>query len=178
MVLFVIVLEYVDGVFFLVACLPNLLADGRFLRRISPFSVGNQFSLHFKDPLLYSEDLLALLKLQASEIWRYEPGQHWRYLFRKIDAQGRVIQPGVEFYFDLKFNEKEQLVRWDFSSLFLEIAPAEFLEVSLRSLAGAKNRSREKTIKSKSGFHGDNFSRTAEKTANTSAIRKACQYKR
>ncbi len=118
------------------------------------FSVGNQFSLHFKDPLLYSEDLLALLKLQASEIWRYEPGQHWRYLFRKIDAQGRVIQPGVKFYFDLKFNEKEQLVRWDFSSLFLEIAPAEFLEVSLRSLAGAKIDQGKRQLKANLDFMG------------------------
>jgi len=61
----------------------------------------------------------------------------WRYLFRKIDEQGDLVQPEVKFYFDLGFNEEERLVQWSFSPLFLQIAPAEFLEASIRSLGDA-----------------------------------------
>jgi len=100
-------------------------------------TVADEFNLYFKDPILYSDDLISLSKLQPSSIRKENGGESWRYLFRKIDEQGNLVQPEVKFYFDLYFNEEERLAQWSFSPLFLQIAPAEFLEVSLRSLGEA-----------------------------------------
>jgi hypothetical protein len=101
-------------------------------------SADDQFSIHFKKPLLTSEDFVALSKLQASEEILNESGKNWRYRFRKIDAESNIIEPEITFYFDLKFNKNDHLVQWTFSPLFLAMAPAKFLEVSIRSIAGAK----------------------------------------
>ena len=38
----------------------------------------------------------------------------------------------------MSFNQNDKLVGWSFSSLFLEIAPPRFLEVSLRTIGGAE----------------------------------------
>ena len=100
-------------------------------------TVADEFNVYFKDPILYSDDLISLSRLQPSSIRKEGGGESWRYLFRKIDEQGVLVQPEVTFYFDLDFNGEERLIRWSFSSLFLQIAPAEFLEVSIRSLGGA-----------------------------------------
>ena len=100
-------------------------------------TVEDEFSVLFKAPILYSDDFISLSKLQPSEIITQESGEKWRYWFRKVDEQGTVIRPEVEFYFDLDFNKEKRLTRWTFSSLFLQIAPAEFLELSFRSLGSA-----------------------------------------
>ncbi len=110
-------------------------------------SADNHFSVHFKEPLLYSEDFVYLSKLQPSETRLNGSGKSWRYIFRKLDQQGNLIKPDVSFYFDLYFNKNDLLVEWIFSPLFLEIAPAQFLEVSLRSLAGAEINSGKKQLK-------------------------------
>ena len=102
-----------------------------------------EFSLYFKDPILYGHDFIALSKLQASE----KQPDKWRYWFRKVDEQGQIVQPEVKFYFDLHFNEEQLLTRWSFSSLFLEIAPPAFIEVSLRSLGQAKINQGKKQLK-------------------------------
>ena len=99
--------------------------------------VTDEFNLYFKEPILYSDDFISLARLQPSIIRKEAEGESWRYIFRKIDEQGGLVQPEVKFYFDLDFNEEERLIRWSFSPLFLQIAPAEFLEVSLRSLGVA-----------------------------------------
>jgi hypothetical protein len=49
-----------------------------------------------------------------------------------------MIVPEVKFYSDLTFNKEERIIAWSFSSLFLQIAPPKFLEVSLRSIGGAE----------------------------------------
>ena len=97
----------------------------------------DEFNLYFKDPILYSDDFISLSRLQPSAIRKETAGESWRYIFRKIDERGDLVQPEVKFYFDLDFNEEKRLKRWSFSPLFLQIAPAEFLEVSLRSLGEA-----------------------------------------
>jgi len=101
-------------------------------------TVTDEFSVQFKDPILYSSDFTSLSKLEPSEIKKLKTGESWRYWFRKVDAQQNVIQPEIKFYFDLNYNGEDQLIQWVFSSLFLQIAPAEFLEVSLRSLGSAE----------------------------------------
>jgi len=100
-------------------------------------TVADEFNIYFKDPILYSDDFISLSKLQPSSIRKENGSVRWRYLFRKIDEQGELVQPEVKFYFDLGFNEEERLVQWSFSPLFLQIAPAEFLEASIRSLGDA-----------------------------------------
>jgi len=98
----------------------------------------NIFAVHFKDPILYSDDFVSLSKLQPSSSTPLGNGKRWRYIFRKVDAQQKLIKPGLSFFFDLDFNEDNRIAQWTFSSLFLQIAPPKFLEVSLRSLAGGE----------------------------------------
>lgn len=98
---------------------------------------ADDFTLHFKKPILYSEDFVSLAKLNASEEKPTPTGKQWRYWFRKVDKTGKPVTPKVEFYSDLNFNKENRISDWTFSSLFLEIAPPKFLEVSLRSIGGA-----------------------------------------
>ncbi|MFW5443872.1 MAG: hypothetical protein ACKE51_06170 [Methylococcaceae bacterium] len=101
-------------------------------------TVTDEFSLSFKHPILYSDDFISLSKLQPSTIVALQSGERWRYWFRKVDESGQVIKPEIKFYFDLNFNKEKRLTRWAFSSLFLQIAPAEFLEISVRSIGTAE----------------------------------------
>lgn len=94
------------------------------------------FALHFNHPILYNYDLVSLSKLQPSSIQAISTGSRWRYTFRKVDSQQKLIKPGLSFFFDLDFNRENRVSSWYFSPLFLQIAPPKFLEVSLRSLAG------------------------------------------
>ncbi len=96
------------------------------------------FTLQFKDPILYSKDFVSLSKLYASEDIPTPMGRRWRYWYRKVDANNKPIVPEVKFYTDLNFNKEGRIIAWTFSSLFLQIAPPKFLEVSLRSIGGAE----------------------------------------
>jgi len=104
------------------------------------FSVvsADDFTLQFKKPILYSKDFVSLSRLYASEDMVTQEGRRWRYWFRKIDVNNNLIAPEISFYSDLNFNKEGLLTAWSFSSLFLKIAPAKFLEVSLRSIGGAE----------------------------------------
>lgn len=94
------------------------------------------FAVHFNHPILYNYDLVSLSKLQPSSITKLPNGSRWRYTFRKVDSQQKLIEPGLTFFFDLDFNAQNRVSSWYFSPLFLQIAPTKFLEVSLRALAG------------------------------------------
>lgn len=98
----------------------------------------DDFTLNFKEPILYSQDFVSLSKLHASEDIPTEQGRRWRYWFRKVNADNKVIVPEIKFYSDLNFNKESRITSWSFSSLFLQIAPPKFLEVSLRSIGGAQ----------------------------------------
>jgi len=110
-------------------------------------TASDEFEVLFKDPILYNDDFISLSKLQPSEKAAIETGESWRYWFRKVGQQGNIIQPEVKFYFDLDFNKEERLTEWTFSKLFLQIAPAEFLEISIRSLGGAKINKGKRQLK-------------------------------
>ncbi|MEQ1529790.1 MAG: hypothetical protein ABL925_10765 [Methylococcales bacterium] len=102
-------------------------------------SVTDDFTLHFKEPIMLSQDFVSLSKLYCSlDTPNAEGGRHWRYWFRKMDAKGNIIKPEIKFYSDLNFNKEGRITAWSFSHLFLAIAPPEFLEVSLRSIGGAE----------------------------------------
>jgi hypothetical protein len=94
------------------------------------------FAVHFKDPILYSDDFVSLSKLQPSSSSIINNGKRWRYLFHKVDSQQKLSKPDLTFFFDLDFNQENRILQWIFSPLFLQLAPPKFLEVSLRSLAG------------------------------------------
>jgi len=97
-------------------------------------NAGDDFSVYFKNPLLYSSDFIDLAKLQPSQIEKTAQGEVWHYQFRKIDAKGAIIFPEIGFSVVLAFNQDKRIVRCTFSSLFLQIAPPQFLELSIRSI--------------------------------------------
>ncbi|MGR9012952.1 MAG: hypothetical protein ACU83U_04840 [Gammaproteobacteria bacterium] len=118
------------------------------------FSVeaNNEFTLHFKDPILYSKDFVSLSKLYASQDDPTTSGRRWRYWFRKVDGNNQPIKPEVKFYSDLNFNKENRLIAWSFSSLFLAIAPPKFLEISLRSIGGAEIDKEKQQLKANSAL--------------------------
>lgn len=110
-------------------------------------TVNNGFNWHFKDPILYSKDFTSLSKIHPTSSVLFNPGKSLRYVFRKIDDKGVIIKPETQFRFDLDFNADDKLTRWTFSPLFLEMAPAEFLEISIRSIGGAKINKETRQLK-------------------------------
>ncbi len=118
------------------------------------FSVltSDEFTLRFKDPILYSKDFVSLSKLYASQDDPTPEGRRWRYWFRKVDGNNKLIKPEVKFYSDLSFNKENRLIAWSFSSLFLAIAPPKFLEVSLRSIGGAEIDKEKQQLKANSAL--------------------------
>ena len=88
--------------------------------------VTDEFTLQFKEPILYSKDFVSLSKLYPTDDSPTPNGRKWRYWFRKIDKDGNLIKPVVSFYTDLYFNKESKLTAWSFSSLFLQIAPPKF----------------------------------------------------
>ncbi|MDT8407699.1 MAG: hypothetical protein RQ715_10655 [Methylococcales bacterium] len=92
------------------------------------------FTLEFKKPVLFSQDLVSLSGMRPSQIVSTGPEQNWHYQF--VQA-GKRDQP-AHFAIDAVFNRYGKLRAWHFSKPFLTIAPPDFLAVSLRSLAGAE----------------------------------------
>lgn len=58
----------------------------------------------------------------------------WTVDFHKLGAHGRVELPKKTLSFLMDFNAEQKLSGFAFSPLFLAMAPAEFLEASIRSL--------------------------------------------
>lgn len=113
---------------------------------------GDEFTLQFKEPILYSQDFVSLSKLYSSEDTPTEQGRRWRYWFRKVDGNNKVLVPEIKFYSDLNFNKEGRIIAWSFSSLFLQIAPPKFLEVSLRSIGGAEIDKDKRQLRANSKF--------------------------
>ncbi len=110
-------------------------------------SVKDDFTVHFKDPVLLSEDFVSLAKLRPSEAKTTDYGKLWKYRFRKVDKDGLILSPEVRFSFNLAFDRDDRIKFWSFSPLFLQIAPAEFLELSFRSLGGAEINQDQRQLK-------------------------------
>jgi hypothetical protein len=106
---------------------------------------GDDFTLQFKEPILYSKDFVSLSKLYSSQDTPTEQGRRWRYWYRKVDGNNKVIVPEIKFYSDLNFNKEGRIIAWSFSSLFLQI-----LEVSLRSIGGAEIDKEKKQLRANS----------------------------
>lgn len=96
--------------------------------------VSDHFTLVFKHPVLLNEDFVTLAKLEPTTKQNTPVGSRWIQAFHKIDGQGK-IQPGVDFFFTLDFDQEDRLTHWDFSPVFMSMVPAQFFEASIRSLA-------------------------------------------
>ena len=121
--------------------------------RYFAITVTQDFTVHFKKPILFSEDFVSLAKLHAStEEKTTDGGKVWRYWFRKVDKDNKLITPEIHFYFDLTFNKLDKITEWTFSNLFLQIAPPEFLEASFRSLGGAEINEAKQQLNAKAEF--------------------------
>ncbi len=97
-------------------------------------TADDSLSVYFKEPILYSSDFVELAKLRPSREEKTAQGKLWRYQFRKVNAQEQLIFPEIEFSINLNFNHDNRITRCTFSPLFLQIAPPEFLELSIRSV--------------------------------------------
>ena len=107
-------------------------------------TAADDFTVHFKHPILLADDFVSLAKLRASEEIKKPTGQLWEYRFRKSDKQGNILSPEVQFTLSLRFNQQNEAMALSFSRIFLQIAPSEFLELSIRSVGSGvidkKNR--------------------------------------
>ena len=117
--------------------------------RYFAITVADDFTIHFKEPKMFSEDFVSLAKLHASSEQSIDDGKLWHYVFRKVDKDNKIITPEIQFFFDLRFNKLDKINSWTFSPLFLQIAPPEFLEASFRSLGGAEINEAKQQLKAK-----------------------------
>ena len=139
------------GCIYWIRAYQTYLQMGEFDRYFKTVS-SDEFTLQFKEPILYSKDFVSLSKLYASEDIPTAEGRRWRYWFRKVDANNKLIVPEIKFYSDLNFNKEGRIIAWSFSSLFLQIAPPKFIEVSLRSLGGAEIDKEKRQLRGNTQF--------------------------
>ena len=140
-----------SGCIYWIRAYQTYLQMGEFDRYFKTVST-DEFTLHFKEPILYSKDFVSLSKLYASQDIPTTEGRRWRYWFRKVDANNKLIVPEIKFYSDLNFNKEGRIVAWSFSSLFLQIAPPKFIDVSLRSLGGAEIDKEKRQLRGNTQF--------------------------
>ncbi len=107
---------------------------------------------NLKNPFCIVKILFHYPGLYASEDFPTKEGRRWRYWFRKVDGNDKLIDPEVKFYSDLSFNKEGRIIAWSFSSLFLQIAPPKFLEVSLRSIGGAEIDKEKRQLRANSAL--------------------------
>ncbi|BBL72318.1 hypothetical protein MoryE10_29240 [Methylogaea oryzae] len=99
---------------------------------------GEHFILHFHRPTLLSEDFTYLSGIEPTARQPLPNGKRNNYVFQKLNGTGDVTRaPAGDLVFELSFDNQDRLVSWDFSPVFLAIAPPAFLEASLRSLGSA-----------------------------------------
>jgi hypothetical protein len=138
-----------SGCIYWIRAYQTYLQMGEFDRYFTTVTT-DEFTLQFKEPIMYSKDFVSLSRLYASDDIPTTEGRRWRYWYRKVDANNKLVVPEVKFYSDLNFNKEGRITAWSFSSLFLQIAPPKFLEVSLRSIGGAEIDKEKKQLKANS----------------------------
>jgi hypothetical protein len=96
-----------------------------------------RFTVHFLHPVLLSEDFTYLTKLNPSRIEALPSGQRWYMDFHHVAPRNKV-QAGQNLVFAMNLTRKRKLATFEFSPLFLQMAPPAFLEASIRSLGRGK----------------------------------------
>lgn len=96
------------------------------------------FSLYFKQPVLFKDDIHDLSRLAPTRKLVTANGEEWVYHFVKQNDLAAAGKPStVSLIFRFKFNQQGKLEQWYFPDEFLAIVPPVFLEASLRSLGDA-----------------------------------------
>ena len=114
----------------------NQLAD--FDDNVTVSVVDQHFILNFRKPTLLSEDFVYLSKLRPSRVEHLDGGGYRWYLDFRIDPIREPEQKKKQVSFVMTYNAKDRLVSFDFSPLFVQMAPVAFLEASIRSLGIGK----------------------------------------
>lgn len=99
--------------------------------------VDQHFVLHVRHPVLLSEDFRYLTKLNPTRTENLAQGYRWFVDFRLEPAVSEA-RAAKTIVFAMTFTGDHKLAAFDFSPLFLEMAPAVFLEASIRSLGRGK----------------------------------------
>jgi hypothetical protein len=107
--------------------------------------VTDHFTLRFLDPVLYSDDYVALAKVEPTRKTPTPEGSRWTQVFTKLDASGNP-EPKKTVIFNFDFNKEEQLSKWDFSPTFLVFMPPKFLEAAVRSLGKSKVNQEQRQV--------------------------------
>ena len=108
---------------------------------------GGHFILHFLHPILFKEDFTELTKLNPSRIHPLAEGYQWFLDFHQEGGNKEAKQAEKTIVFQLHFNGDHRLESWDFSPLFVEMAPPAFLEASIRSLGKGKVLERSQQLR-------------------------------
>jgi len=112
--------------------LKNQLGD--FDRYFSSKVDDSGYTLTFKEPVVSAEDLIYLSKVYPSWKNNTPQRQRWYYDFKKIDRDGKYIEPTINIVHQLGFNHQKLLDSGTFPPNLLAMTPAPFLELSLRGL--------------------------------------------
>lgn len=114
----------------------NQLAD--FDENIRIEVVEKHFIVHFNKPTLLSEDFVYLSKLRPSRVETLADGSYRWYLDFHLDPAKTEEQKNKLVSFAMTYTREHKLEAFDFSPLFVEMAPVAFLEASIRSLGVGK----------------------------------------
>lgn len=135
-----IVISSVSCVWWRLLELKHQIAD--FEKNIHVSVIDQHFVVTLHHPLLTSEDFLYLTHLRPSRVENTVKGYYWFLDFRPVLVARKPISVAHKedktITFGLRFTRENTLSAFDFSPLFLEIAPPVFLEASIRSLGAGK----------------------------------------
>lgn len=123
----------------------NQLAD--FDENIRIEVVEKHFIVHFREPVLLSEDFVYLSKLNPSRIEKLTNGGYRWFLDFHLDPAKTAEQKTQLVSFSMTYTREHKLEAFDFSPLFVEMAPVAFLEASIRSLGVGKIDQEKRQLK-------------------------------
>ena len=109
--------------------------------------VQKHFVLHLKNPVLLSDDFVYLSKLRPSRTEQVSGGGYRWYLDFTFNPAKTPEQKTKKVSFCMTYTADHKLSSFDFSPLFLEMAPAQFLEASIRSLGAGKIDQEKRQLK-------------------------------
>ena len=123
----------------------NQLAD--FDEHVRVEVADRHFILHLLKPVLYSKDFVYLSKLKPSRVESLPQGGYRWYLDFHFDPAKTAEQKTKIVSFIMTYTAEQRLAAFDFSPLFVEMAPPAFLEASIRSLGAGKVDQGRKQLK-------------------------------
>lgn len=142
--LFFLALGLVGCVWLRLLEVKNQLAD--FDSHVRVEVADRHFILHLLHPVVTREDFIYLTKLRPSRSEALPQGRR-DFLDFRIDPAATKRQAAKTISFALGYTPDQKLMAFDFSPLFLEMAPPAFLEASIRALGSGKVDQGRKQLK-------------------------------